>query len=75
MTMHKALYPWDDLDRQYESRKEEGRGLASIEGSVDASIHQLEDNIEKHEGGQITAIKENTDKKIPNWMTITRKQK
>ena len=34
MTMHKALHPRDDVDRQYVSRKEGGRGLASIEGSV-----------------------------------------
>ena len=39
LTMHKALHPRDDIDRQYVSRKEGGRGLASIEDSVDASIH------------------------------------
>ena len=38
MTMYKALHPRDDVDRLYVSRKEEGRGLASIEDSVDASI-------------------------------------
>ena len=43
MTMHKALHPRDDVDRLYVSRKEGGRGLASIEDSVDASIQQLED--------------------------------
>ena len=36
MTMHKALHARDDVDRLYVSRKEEGRGLASIEDSVDA---------------------------------------
>ena len=51
MTMHKALHPRDDLCRLYVSRKERGRGLASIEDSVDASIQRLEDYIEKHEGG------------------------
>ena len=30
MTMHKALHPRNDVDRLYVSRKEEGRGLASI---------------------------------------------
>ena len=30
MTMHKALHPRDDVDRLYVSRKEGGRGLASI---------------------------------------------
>ena len=48
MTMHKALYPRDDVDRLYVSRKEGGRGLASIEDTVDASIQRLEDYIEKH---------------------------
>ena len=33
--MHKALHPRDDVDRLYVSRKEGGRGLASIEDSVD----------------------------------------
>ena len=40
MTMHKALHPRDDVDRLYVSRKEGGRGLASIEDSVDASIQR-----------------------------------
>ena len=71
MTMHKSLHPRDDVDRLYESRKEGGRGLASIENKVDASIQRLEDFIEKHGGGLITAIKNDTD----NRMTITRKQK
>ena len=75
MTMHKALHPRDDVDRLYVSRKEGRRGLASIEDSVDASIQQLEDFIEKHEGGLITAIKNNTDNTIDNRMTKTRKQK
>ena len=34
----KALHPRDDFDRLYVSRKEGGRGLASFEDSVDASI-------------------------------------
>ena len=36
--MHKALHLRDDVDRLYVSRKERGRGFASIEDSVDASI-------------------------------------
>ena len=75
MTMHKALDPKDDVDRLYVSRKEGGRGLACIEDSVDTSIQRLEDYIEKHEGGVITAIKNNTDNTMANRMTITRKQK
>ena len=41
MTMQKALHS-RDVDRRYVSRKYEGRGLASIEDSVDASIQRLE---------------------------------
>ena len=64
MTMHKALHPRDDVDRLYVPRKEGGRGLASIEDSVDTSIQRLEDYIEKHERGLITAIRNNTDNTI-----------
>ena len=59
--MHKALHPRDDVDRLYVSRKEGGRGLASIEDSIDAWIQRSEDNIEKYEGGLITAIRNDTD--------------
>ena len=75
MTMHKALHPRDDVDRVCVSRKEAGRGLASIEDNVDASIRRLEDNIEKYEGGLITAIRNDTDNTMDKRMTITRKQK
>ena len=73
--MHKALHPRDGVDRLYVSRKEGGRGLVSIENSVDASIHRLEDYIEKHEGGLITATRNDTDNTKTHGMTITRKQK
>ena len=69
MTMHKALHPRDDVDRLYISRKEGGRGLASIEDSVDASIQRLEDYIEKHEQGLITAIRNDTYNTIDDRMT------
>ena len=75
MTMHKALHPRNDVDRLNVSRKEGGRGLASIEDSVDASIQRLEDYIEKHDGGLIAAIRNDTDYTMDNRMTITRKQK
>ena len=76
MTMHKALHPRDDVDRLYVPRKEGGgRGLASIEDTVDTFIQRFEDYIEKHERGLITAIKKNTDNTIDNRMTKTRKQK
>ena len=73
--MHKALHPRDNVDRLYASRKEGGRGLANIEDSVDASIQRLEDHIEKHERGQITAIRKDTNNTTDDRMTITRKQK
>ena len=75
MTMLKALHPRNDVDRLYVSRKEGGRGLTSIEDSVDASIQRLEDYMEKHERGLITAIRNDTDNTIDKRMTTTRKQK
>ena len=57
MTMHKPLHPRDEVDRLNVSRKEVGRGLASIEDNVDVLIQRLEVNIEKHEGGLIIATK------------------
>ena len=48
MTNHKALHPRDDVDRLYVSRKEGGRGLTSIEDSVDTSIHRLENYKQNH---------------------------
>ena len=73
--MHRALHRSDDVDRLYVSRKEGERGLAIIEDSVDASIQRLEGYIEKHEGGLITAMRNDTDNTMDNRMTITRKQK
>ena len=75
MTMHKTLHPRDDVDRLYVSRKEGGRGLANIEDSVDASIQRLKDYIQKHDGGLVTATRNDTENTMNNRMTITRKQK
>ena len=75
MTMHKALHPRDDVERLYVLRKEGGRRLSSVEDNVDTSIQRLENYIEKHERGLITAIRNNTDNTIDNRMTKTRKQK
>ena len=72
MTKHKALHPRDHVNRLYVSRKQGGRGLASIEDTVDASIQRLGYYIEKHEGGIITTIRVDT---INERMTTTRKQK
>ena len=73
--MHKALHPRDDVDRLHVSRKERGRGLASIEDSVDASIQRLKDYVQKYDGRLITAIRNDTDNTMDNRMTITKKQK
>ena len=75
MTTHKSFYPGDDVDRLYVPRKEGVRLLTSIEDSIDISIQRLKDDIEKHERGLITAIRDKTDNRIDNRMTITRKQK
>ena len=75
MTMYKALHPKDDIDGLYVSRREERRGLASIEESVDTSIQRLEDYIEKHGGRMITASRNNTDNTRTNKTKIARKQK
>ena len=64
MTKHKALHPRDDVDRLYVPRKEGGREFAGIEDSIDASIQRLEDCIEKHDRGLITAIRNDTDNTI-----------
>ena len=75
MTMHKALHRRDDVDRLYVSRKKRGRGFASIEESVDASIQRLEDYIEKHGGRIIAGTRNNTNDARISGTTITRKQK
>ena len=75
MIRHKALHPRDNVDKLYVLRKERGRGFASIEDSVDALLQQLEDYIEKKNGGRlITATRNNTDNTWTNRMEIIRKQ-
>ena len=59
----------------YVPRKEGGRGLASIEDSVDTSIQRLEDYIKKRWGRLTTATRNNTDNTWINRTEITRKQK
>ena len=75
MTMYKALYPRDNVDRLYVSRKGGRRGLASIEESIDTSIKRLKDYIEKHERGRITVIRNDTDNTIMNieWQQLGNK--
>ena len=54
--------------------KEVNNNNYNIEDSVDASIQRLEDYIEKHEQGLITALRNDTDNTIDDRMTTTRKQ-
>ena len=72
MTMHKALHPETMLTDYMYQEKKRGKGLASIEDNVDASIWPLEDYIEKHEDRLIIAIRNDTDNTMDNRMTITR---
>ena len=46
MTMHKVFHPREDIDRVYVLRKK-GRGLTSIEDSVNTLDQTLEDNIKR----------------------------
>ena len=69
--MHKALFPREDIDRLYVSRKKVGRGLASIEDSVNLSIW-LEKYLKKEQRKLIIVTRK---KKRINRTTIIRKQK
>ena len=61
-------------DYMYSERREE-ENLSVLKTSFDASIQRLEDYIEKHEGGLITATRNDPDNTMAHRMTITRKQK
>ena len=73
--MHKALHPINDTDRLYVSRKEGGKGFASIEDRMDVSIQRLEDYIKKRKERQITAPRNNIGNIIISRTTIIGKQK
>ena len=47
MTIHKALHPRDDIYRLYMSRKEGGRGHASIEDCINVSTKGFEEHKER----------------------------
>ena len=46
MNMHRALHPKDSVERLYLPRKEGGRGLLSIEDSIDLAILVLENYVQ-----------------------------
>ena len=58
----------------YISRKDGGIGLVSIKDSIDVSIQQLKDYLEKYGGRLITATRNNTDDMRISRTEITRKQ-
>ena len=60
-TMHRTIHPRNNVDSLYVSRKEEGRGVDSIQINVDASIQRLEDEIKKGIGGLITTTRNYTE--------------
>ena len=68
-----ALRLRDDTDRLYMPRKEEGRRLASIEDSVDASICGFEDDIKKSKESLISETRNNIDNIKINRTAIVRK--
>ena len=70
-----SLHPRNDVNKIYILRKEGERRLTSIEDSVDASIQQFENYMEKHKGGLITAIRNETSITIDSRMAINSIQK
>ena len=73
MAMYKELHSRKDIDWIYVSRRDGGRGLASIKDSVDLSIQWLEDYIENCGRRLIAATRNNTNDMRTSGMTITRK--
>ena len=73
MTIYKALHLRDDADRLYALKKEGGRGFASIQDSVDASIQRLENYTENRGGRLIIATRNDIDNTRINRTKITRK--
>ena len=74
MKIHKTLHSRDDVDRMYVGRKGGGRGLTSIQDSIDAVIQQQNDYLKKHGGKLITGTRNNIDNTSINGTKITRKQ-
>ena len=59
LTIHEGLHSRDDTDRFYVSRKEEGRGLVSIEDCIDTSIRRFKNYIKKNKERLITSPRKN----------------
>ena len=66
--MNKALYPRDNLDRLYMTRKG-GRDIASIEHSIDISIRELEECITWNQERLITTTRNNANNIMINRIT------
>ena len=69
MTMH-YIPETTLIDYMYQERREE-EYLSALKTVL---THRYNDYIEKHEGGLITAVKNDTDNTVTNKMTISRKQ-
>ena len=70
-----TFHPTDDVDRLYVSRKEEGRGLSSIEDSTDALNQRLEDDMRWRGESLIAATQKKTGDTKINGTNIASKQK
>ena len=57
MTMHKALHPKSNVDRLYISRNEGGRGLISVEDTIETSKIGLERHIQESKERLLSAAK------------------
>ena len=75
MTMYKFVHLRYVIERLYESRKKERRGLTSNEDSVNELIQKFKNYIKKNRERLITVTRKNTDNTIINRKTTTRKQK
>ena len=74
--MHKSFHLKDNMDKLYVSRKEGGRGLVSIEDSVDASRRRLEEDLKKIKERLIIATRSTTGNiKISTRITRIQKRK
>ena len=64
--MDKVWHLRRGIGRLHVSRKEKGRGLASIKDSMDTSIWEMDDYIKKSKESIITADSDSTDNIMKN---------